>query len=82
MRVHVSHVLTAVGIDYVCSVDWQRLVRVDGHQNNSCDTHRENELNGNSGVFTMTGNDAVNELVELNGDMNSDDSSCLLPQYV
>lgn len=35
MRVHVSHVLTAVGVDDVCAVDRQRLIRVDGNQNNT-----------------------------------------------
>lgn len=35
MWVHVAHVLTAVGIDDVWAVDWQSLVRVDGHQNDS-----------------------------------------------
>lgn len=37
MWVHVSHVLTTVGIDDVCAVDGQRLIRVDGHQDDSYD---------------------------------------------
>lgn len=34
MRVHVSHVLSAVGIDDVSFIDGQALIRVDGNQDN------------------------------------------------
>lgn len=36
VRVHVPHVLAAVGVDDVCSVDGKRLIGVDGHQDDSC----------------------------------------------
>lgn len=35
MRVHVPHVLPTVGSDDVVSIDWQGLIRVDGHQDDS-----------------------------------------------
>lgn len=36
VRVHVTHVLAAVGVDDVGTVDGKRLIRVDGHQDDSC----------------------------------------------
>lgn len=44
MWVHVSHVLPAVSVDYVRSIDRQRLVRVDGHENDSCGRERNAHL--------------------------------------
>lgn len=41
MWVHVAHVLTAVGVDDICSIDGQRLVRVNGHKHDSYDARRE-----------------------------------------
>lgn len=36
VRVHVPHVLPAVGVDDLLAVDLELLVRVDGHQHNAC----------------------------------------------
>lgn len=41
MWVHVAHVLTAVGVDDICSIDGQRLVRVNGHKHDSYDARRK-----------------------------------------
>lgn len=46
MWVHVSHVLTTVGVDDVCAIDRKRLIWVDGHQNNSYDI--EHKVNAKS----------------------------------
>lgn len=43
MWVHVAHVLTAVGVDDICSIDGQRLVRVNGHKHDSYDAGRKNK---------------------------------------
>lgn len=40
VRVHVPHVLPAVGIDDLLAIDLELLVRVDGHKHNSCTQNR------------------------------------------
>lgn len=34
--VHVTHVLAAVGIDDILSIDWQLLIRINGNKHNTC----------------------------------------------